>query len=199
MKMISDKKIDLQFGDGEIYYYPEFLSGEEANKLFAYLRENMPWKQDQVRVFGKWYPQPRLTALTAINENPYSYSGLTLNPFKMPAEIRDLKVRIEEISRAEFTSCLLNLYRDGRDSNGWHADDEKELGKNPVIASLSLGEERMFHLKHRTDKSRKHKMKLENGSLLIMAGSTQHNWLHAIPKTSKPVGERINLTFRYIQ
>ena len=99
----------------------------------------------------------------------------------------------------DFTSCLVNLYRDGQDSNGWHADNEKELGENPIIASVSFGAERFFHMKHRYDKSQKLKIKLENGSLLLMKGKTQHHWLHQIPKTKKKVGERINLTFRTIK
>ena len=106
---------------------------------------------------------------------------------------------IENSGFLEFTSCLLNLYRDGQDSNGWHADNEKELGINPVIASLSFGAERMFHMKHRRDRNQKLKLKLEHGSLLVMRGSLQHHWLHQIPKTKKTVGERINLTFRNIK
>jgi len=98
-----------------------------------------------------------------------------------------------------FTSCLLNLYRDGKDSNGWHADDEKALGKNPIIASISLGQERFFHLKHKSVKELKHKLILEHGSLLLMKGKTQHRWYHQIPKTTKPINERINITFRVIK
>ena len=98
-----------------------------------------------------------------------------------------------------FSSCLLNLYRDGQDSNGWHADDEKELGKNPEIASVSFGAERLFHLKHKKIKTLKHKLSLQNGSLLVMKGETQHQWLHQISKTKKPIGKRINLTFRLLK
>ena len=101
--------------------------------------------------------------------------------------------------KKEFNSCLLNLYRDGNDSNGWHADNEKQLGKNPIIASLSLGSERYFHLKHRTKPHLKHKIVLKHGSVLVMKEETQHFWLHQIPKTKKEIGKRINLTFRYIK
>jgi alkylated DNA repair dioxygenase AlkB len=108
-------------------------------------------------------------------------------------------LKIEKATKTTFTSCLLNLYRNGQDSNGWHADDEKVLGENPVIASLSLGAERTFHLKHKKIKALKHKLILHNGSLLLMKGTTQHNWFHQIPKTKKMIEKRINLTFRLIK
>ncbi|EAQ99853.1 alpha-ketoglutarate-dependent dioxygenase AlkB family protein [Maribacter sp. HTCC2170] len=114
-------------------------------------------------------------------------------------ELLEIKKKIEIITKIEFNSCLLNLYRDGKDSNGWHADDEKELGLNPVIASISLGQERPFHLRNKKDKTLKHKMILEHGSLLLMKATTQHNWQHQIPKTRKPINKRINLTFRIIK
>lgn len=193
------KSINLGLPDSEIQYYPGFLKAKQATELFEYLQTRIPWTQDSVRVFGKWYPQPRLTALTSLNQKPYSYSGLTLNPLPMPEALISLKKMIEPLAGAEFSSCLLNLYRDGSDSNGWHADDEKELGRNPVIASVSLGADRMFHFRHRKDHNLKHKLILENGSLLIMAGATQHYWHHQLPKTKKNVGARINLTYRKIQ
>ena len=190
--------INLNLPDSDIRYYPSFLEPEAAGRLFTTLRDTTPWRQEKVRVFGKWYNQPRLTALAAINDKPYTYSGLELRPVNMSAEVLELKNKVEALSGKTFTTCLLNYYREGRDSNGWHADDEKELGKNPVIASVSLGAERVFHLKHKT-KALKHKMELENGSLLLMAGETQHHWQHQLPKTKRPVGGRVNLTFRYIQ
>ncbi|MDX1315296.1 MAG: alpha-ketoglutarate-dependent dioxygenase AlkB, partial [Eudoraea sp.] len=125
--------------------------------------------------------------------------SITMHPREFTPLLEGLKADIEEIAGISFSSCLLNLYRDGRDSNGWHADDEKELGINPVIASLSLGEARSFHFKHKTNKDLRHRMTLEHGSLLLMQGTTQHHWLHQIPKTKRPIGERINLTFRVIQ
>jgi alkylated DNA repair dioxygenase AlkB len=110
-----------------------------------------------------------------------------------------IKNEIEEICQENFTTVLLNLYRDGKDSNGWHADNEKELGRNPIIASLSFGAERSFHLKHNSISDAKLKITLENGSLLLMKGETQHFWKHQIPKTAKPIGSRINLTFRILK
>jgi alkylated DNA repair dioxygenase AlkB len=185
--------------DSDISYYPDFLDPKEAGTLLHTLRKEVPWQQDDIRVFGKTYPQPRLTALYGNNGKPYAYSNITMIPSEFTEELLLVKKRVERLlPNTSFTTCLLNLYRDGRDSNGWHADDESSLGRNPVIASVSLGQTRAFHFKHKKDPSLKHKMFLEHGSLLIMAGETQHHWLHQVPKTSRPVDERINLTFRVI-
>lgn len=189
----------LALKDAELSYDPLFLSKQEASRYFSVLRQETNWQKDQIKVFGKVYNQPRLTALYANNKNPYSYSNIKMYPSPFTAHLLELKSKIENRLKLSFTSCLLNLYRDGQDSNGWHADNEKELGKNPVIASVSLGGERMFHMKHRTDKSQKLKLNLAHGSLLVMSGSTQHHWLHQIPKTKKNTKERINLTFRIIK
>lgn len=163
------------------------------------LKQSVPWQQDDITVFGKTYAQPRLTALFGNNGKAYSYSNITMFPHIFKGELLDIKKKVDEEIGEVFTTCLLNLYRDGRDSNGWHADDEKELGQDPTIASISLGHERYFHLRHKNDKSLRHKMLLEHGSLLLMRGGTQHFWQHQIPKTSKNIGERINLTFRIIR
>lgn len=185
--------------DSTISYYPNFLSKKEADYYFQEFMWEVPWKQDDIKVFGKVYPQPRLTAFYANNKQSYSYSNIRMEPQPFTKDLLKIKERIETKTRANFTSCLLNLYRDGQDSNGWHADDEKELGKNPVIASLSLGQARYFHLKHKREKGLNQKILLEHGSLLLMAGATQHHWYHQIPKTSKAIQERINLTFRVIK
>ncbi|MBT8281321.1 MAG: alpha-ketoglutarate-dependent dioxygenase AlkB [Muriicola sp.] len=198
MKHLNSHKIDLP--QSEIYYYPNFLTRNRADQLMQGLRSSIAWQHDEIRVFGKTYPQPRLTALYGNNGQPYSYSNITMNPHEFTDELKETKEEIEKIAAPTiFTTCLLNLYRNGKDSNGWHADDEASLGINPVIASLSLGEERRFHFKHKDNPEWKHKMILEHGSLLIMKGSTQHHWLHQIPKTSREIGERINLTFRVIK
>ncbi len=196
---LSTQKVKLEQPDADISYFPAFFSPETANNYFSKLRTTIPWRQDNITVFGKTYPQPRLTALFGNNGKSYSYSNITMYPQAFNAELLQIKKAIEAISGTVFTTCLVNLYRDGKDSNGWHADDEKELGKNPVIASVSFGEARFFHLRHKQNKSLKHKLLLEHGSLLLMQGTTQHFWKHQIPKTAKKVGERINLTFRTIQ
>lgn len=190
------KKLPLP--DSEIYYLPNFIPAENTLDLFDILRQKIQWQQDEIRIFGKQIQQPRLTALYGENGRTYSYSGLTMNPLPFTSTLKEIKANIEAYALENFNVVLLNLYRNGQDSNGWHSDDEKELGKNPAIASLSLGEERWFHLRHKKNKSLKHKLILENGSLLLMKGSTQHFWQHQIPKTKREIGERINLTFRKI-
>ncbi|MSP85055.1 MAG: alpha-ketoglutarate-dependent dioxygenase AlkB [Flavobacteriaceae bacterium] len=184
--------------DAEISYYPHFFEEQKSEELFKELLQTIPWQQDDIKVFGKVHAQPRLTALFGNDGKPYSYSNIKMQPHSWNPILRDLKQKAEAISATDFTTVLLNLYRDGKDSNGWHADNEKELGVNPVIASLSFGAERYFHLQHNTDKNLKIKILLEHGSLLVMKGTTQHFWKHQIPKTAKPIGSRINLTFRSI-
>lgn len=199
MPNLFDDVLDLSLPDSEILYYPNFLSALNANTYLKSLREETPWRQDDITVFGKTYPQPRLTALYANNEKSYSYSNITMRPMLFTPQLLKLKGKVEEVAGTEFTTCLINKYRTGKDSNGWHADNEKELGENPIIASVSLGAERFFHLKHNTDPTLKYKLLLEHGSLLLMKGKTQHFWKHQIAKTAKQVDERINLTFRIIK
>ncbi|MBT8286743.1 MAG: alpha-ketoglutarate-dependent dioxygenase AlkB [Flavobacteriaceae bacterium] len=192
-------KVDLDLKDADISYYPSFFSTAEANRLFRSLLKNTDWIQDDITLFGKTYKQPRLTAFHARNLKSYSYSNITMIPRPFTSDLEFISDCLKRVCEIDFSSCLLNLYRNGQDSNGWHADNEKELGKNPVIASVSLGAERQFNLKHRHIKELRHKIILEHGSLLLMKGSTQHYWLHQIPKTKKEVGQRINLTFRVIK
>lgn len=195
---LQEEKLILDLPDAELIYYPNFLGETEATSIFDRLYHETNWQQDDIKVFGKTYPQPRLTKLFAENTTPYTYSNLTMHPVLFPDFLLDLKKQIEVVAEAQFTSCLANLYRNGQDSNGWHADNEKELGINPIIASLSLGQARWFHLKHRNDKNLRTKLLLKNGSLLLMKGTTQHHWLHQVPKTKRTIEERINLTFRKI-
>jgi len=191
--------IFLNLPDAEVIYYPHFFDKEEADTIYAELTNEIPWQQDDIRVFGKTHPQPRLTALFGNEGKPYSYSNIKMQPHPWNLLLQKIKSKVESISDTNFTTVLLNQYRDGKDSNGWHADNEKELGTNPIIASLSFGAERTFQLKHNSDKDQKKSIVLEHGSLLLMKGTTQHCWKHQIPKTAKPVGPRINLTFRVIK
>ncbi|WP_051935766.1 alpha-ketoglutarate-dependent dioxygenase AlkB [Salegentibacter sp. Hel_I_6] len=185
--------------DAELRYFPDFLSSEKADFFLEKLLKDIPWKQQNIKLFGKEIPQPRLTAFYAEKGISYTYSGLQLDPEYFSAEILELKQKTEKISGFDFNTCLANLYRDGNDSMGWHADDEKVLGKNPVIASISLGGVRSFQFKHKKDKNLKEKIELQHGSLIVMQGSMQHFWKHQLPKTKKEVPPRINLTFRKIQ
>lgn len=164
--------------------------------MYTNLIENTPWEQGEIKLFGKEIREPRLKAW--YGSKPYTYSGVTHSPLAFTREIKGLKQSIESHTKFSFNSCLLNLYRDGTDSMGWHQDNEKELGANPIIASVSLGAERMFHLKPIQRGTSSIKLPLAHGSLLIMAGETQHYWKHQLPKTKKELGSRINLTFRWI-
>lgn len=178
------------------------MSPEESAFYFSLFDDKLQWESSQIRIFGKSYDTPRLEAFYAESGQGYSYSGkkLSVNPFtKDLSQLRDrvLAKIADDFPGAEFNSVLANLYRDGRDSNGWHADDEKELGRNPLIASLSLGAERRFDLQHKFT-GQKITFSLQPGSLLIMGGEIQHYWKHRLPKDGKVKSARINLTFRKI-
>ena len=197
--LFPKEKISFDLPNASIEYYPNFFEVLQSEQLFTKLLNEIPWQLDNITIFGKTHPQPRLTALFGNEGKPYSYSNIVMQPHPWNPILMFIKTEIETICDENFTTVLLNLYRDGRDSNGWHADNEKELGRNPVIASVSFGAERSFHLKHNSIPDAKQKITLENGSLLIMKGETQHFWKHQIPKTTKPIGSRINLTFRIIK
>lgn len=197
--LFQQEPIVLDLPDAEIIYYPHFMDTIEADAIFSDLKNTIPWQQDEIRVFGKIHQQPRLTALYGNKDKTYSYSNITMSPNPWIPILEKIKLEIEKVCPTEFTTVLLNYYRDGKDSNGWHADDEKELGINPIIASMSFGATRNFQLKHNSNTGIKKNILLEHGSLLIMKGTTQQYWKHQIPKTAKPIGPRINLTFRIIK
>ena len=166
---------------------------------FHALRESIDWKHQAIKMFGRSVMQPRLTAWFGDEGTEYSYSGLMNYPLPWNSELLEIKKRVEELSQAKFNSVLLNLYRNGQDSMGWHQDNEVELGVNPTIASVSFGATRQFQMRHKFDKSiPKIDIGLQDGSVLIMSDVTQKYWQHQITKTKKVVGERINLTFRTI-
>ncbi len=180
--------------DGHVVIYP---SASNAN--FENLKNGIAWKHEKIKLFGRWVLQPRLTAWYGDEGTDYVYSGLKNRPLSWNPLLLKMKDLVEDISQATYNSVLLNYYRDGQDSMGWHQDNEKALGLYPIIASLSFGASREFQMRHKMDKSVPTiKSCLENGNLLIMSGKTQQWWQHQIPKTKKPVGERINLTFRRI-
>ena len=182
----------------KLRYYQRFLTVDRANYYYKNFLETIPWQQEDVKVFGKVYAQPRLTSLHSDSLSSYTYSGLTLQPNPMTKTLFELLKLIQTVCQHDFNCVLLNLYRNGSDSNGWHADNEKELGKYPKIASFSLGAARFFHFKHRKIKEQRYKMELHHGSLLLMEGEMQKYWLHQIPKTKRQLEPRINLTFRKI-
>ena len=186
----------------DLLFDPNFLPESEASTLRAQLTADIAWEQRAIRMFGRELPQPRLTAWHGDPAARYTYSGLTWEPRPWTPALLDLRQRVAAATGARFNSVLLNYYRDGRDSMGWHADDEPELGPSPVIASLSLGATRRFRLRPIGPKAgalaQPLGLDLPNGSLLLMRGPTQHCWQHALPKTARPTGPRLNLTFRWV-
>jgi alkylated DNA repair dioxygenase AlkB len=184
---------------GRVCWVEGFLSPAEADTAFRSVHDTTPWKQERISLFGRSVAQPRLTAWMGDPEAVYTYSGLTLVPVPWTPAVLDLKSRVEAAAGEHFNSVLLNLYRDGNDSMGLHADDEPELG--PVVGSVSLGAVRRFVLKprRRARTTTSHTLELGHGSLVVMDAATQAHWVHGIPKQPKVREARINLTFRQIQ
>ena len=189
---------ELPVPDAEVILWRSMGLADEAGLLDALVKRTH-WRQERVTLWGRTYPQPRLVAFYGDDGLEYTYSGVTLAALPWAPWLADLKRRVEEVCDSRFNTVLLNYYRDHRDSMGFHADDEPELGPRPVIASVSIGEERRFVMKHRhRDDVDDVKLVLPSGSLLLMGGATQANWKHGVPKESAPCGARVNLTFRTI-
>lgn len=188
----------IPVADGLLIYSPCFLVQSESDNFKSILQKEIVWKQEKIRIFGKTYLTPRLTSWIGDEGKTYCYSGLKLNPNPWTEVLHEMKTKIESATNHRFNTVLLNLYRNGNDCMGWHSDDEKELGGNPVIASLSLGDPRIFRFRNKLNHKNNFSLTLAHGSLLLMAGALQHHWQHCLPRTSKPKVERINLTFRTI-
>lgn len=184
--------------DGSLKYTGRIMAWEKADRYFQRLLKEIEWRQDEVVIFGKKIITKRKVAWYGDKDFSYTYSGRTRTALPWTAALLELKAIVEELSGSCFNSCLLNLYHSGEEGMSWHSDNEKELGEEPVIASLSLGAERKFALKHKESKE-KLTLQLENGSLLVMSGPMQQYWLHSLPKTKKVHAPRINLTFRNIR
>jgi alkylated DNA repair dioxygenase AlkB len=197
----EERKFEIfSLQDGEVLFMKNFLKHNEALNYFKKLNSSINWRQEEIKYYGKIYPVPRKTAWYGYEGFDYSYSGISCNPEPWTKELLFLKNEIEKfLPQEDFNSVLLNMYRDGNDKVSWHADDEKELGLNPTIASLSIGEARRFDLKHKSNPELQYKFELTPGSLIIMRGALQHNWLHQIPIQKKVTQPRINLTFRTIK
>lgn len=183
--------------NGWFIFVPNYLTTEKANDLFHELYSTLPWKGGEIKIFGKTHAIPRKEVYFSDNQKQYSYSGKTFKIDDWNENVKLLKNQIGIEFKLHLNACLCNLYENGSHSNGWHADNEKELGRNPIIASLSLGETRRFHLKH-NDIKKKYSFDLNHGSLLIMGGEIQHFYKHTVPKQLKVDRPRINLTFRKI-
>jgi alkylated DNA repair dioxygenase AlkB len=199
MDLFNNRDIDFNYlpYDGTVNYYGPMMSADKANSYLRGLLENISWKNDEARIFGKHFITKRKAAWYGDEAYTYSYSNATKQALPWTSELMDLKQLVEEHTGTTFNSCLLNLYHNGDEGMAWHSDDEASLGKNTTIASLSFGAERKFMFRHKQTKDTVSLM-LQNGSLLVMKGSTQTNWLHSLPKTKKVTTPRVNLTFRTI-
>jgi len=183
--------------DGEVINNGVIMNQQITSHYFDKLFNTIEWSHDELIIFGKHIQTKRKVAWYGNEGIEYKYSNKTKKAIPWTSELIELKRNVERITRTSFNSCLLNLYHNGEEGMSWHSDSEKELGENPVIASLSLGAQRKFVFKHRITKQ-KVSLYLESGSLLLMKGKTQENWLHALPKTKKVNKPRINITFRRI-
>jgi len=180
-----------------LYLLRSFYPSSIADNNFTSLLHNLAWQTEQIHIFGRWVQVPRLMAWYGDSGADYRYSGVNHQPHPWTSELQTIRTDIEAVCRQAFNSVLANLYRDGRDSMGCHADNEKELGHNPLIASLSFGETRLLRFRHAHSRTPLD-IELSHGDLLIMAGELQHHWRHELPKTRQAKQARINLTFRRI-
>jgi alkylated DNA repair dioxygenase AlkB len=190
--------IELDLPGAALRIAPAFLDAQAADALLAQLREDIPWEQHRIRLYGREFDSPRLSCWMGDAGTAYTYSRTRFEPRPWTARMDALRARVGQACGGCFNSVLANLYRDGGDGMGWHADDEPELGPEPLIASLSLGAERRFLLRDRAERRQRLAVVLPHGSLLLMAGRTQALYQHALPKTQRALGPRINLTFRRI-
>jgi alkylated DNA repair dioxygenase AlkB len=178
--------------------WPAAFDAATADELFAELERTIDWQHETLQLFGTPRKVPRLVAWHGDPGTFYTYSGVTHVPSPWTPALESVRARVSELSGAAFNSVLLNRYRSGLDAMGWHSDDEPELGADPVIASVSLGATRRFRLRHRERRDRTLSFDLPHGSLLVMSGALQTHWMHSLPRTTQPVGERINLTLRRV-
>jgi len=184
--------------DGVVHYYGMLFSVKEANNYLAQLLNTVEWKNDEVFIYGKHIVTKRKAAWYGDKAYKYSYSNTTKQALPWTNGLLALKKVVEEQSGESFNSCLLNLYHNGSEGMSWHSDAEKELKENSAIASLSFGAERKFSFKHVSSKKTT-SLILQHGSLLVMKGVTQKNWLHCLPTTTKINHPRVNLTFRTME
>lgn len=195
---LESRNIEFNLPDGtEVYLVRGFYNHKESDLLFTALLTKVHWQEEEIFIYGKPVKVPRLMCWYGDPGAYYRYSGVDHQPRPWIPELLEIRQKVEQQCRCTFNSVLANLYRDGKDSMGCHADDEKELGVNPVIASLSLGEERLFKLHHKKRKQT-YDINLAHGDLLVMAGTCQKHWMHSVPKTKLHKTPRINLTFRKI-
>ena len=198
LPLLPTELLRLDLPDADVRLWSQAFAPAEADELLAVLLTNISWQQEDILMFGTPRRVPRLVAWHGDPGTAYTYSGTAHEPLPWTAALQRIRDRVQDLTRHSFNSVLLNRYRDGRDGMGWHADDERELGRDPAIASVSLGATRHFKLRHRRLRDAVATIELAHGDLLLMAGATQHAYVHSVPKTTRPVAERINLTLRLV-
>ena len=197
MNLFNDSQ--LQLPDAELEFHADWLDRATADLWLAQLHAETPWQQPQLQLYGRKVVLPRLVAWYGDAEASYRYSGLTHRPLPWTPLLAQIRARLVAAVGQPLNGLLLNYYRDGQDSMGWHSDDEAELGRNPLIASLNLGGSRRFDLRRKGHSRIEYSLLLNHGSLLVMGGPTQHYWQHQVAKTRSPCAPRLNLTFRLIR
>lgn len=188
----------IELPDADVRLWRRAWPSDQADALLSDLLQSVHWEQEEILMFGQRRLVPRLVAWYGDPAAVYTYSGTLHVPRPWTPTLTGIRIHVETMTGQPYNSVLLNRYRDGRDGMGWHADAEPELGRDPVIASVSFGATRTFQLRHRRKRETKVALELGHGDLLLMAGSTQRHYLHAVAKTTRPVGERVNLTFRHV-
>jgi len=196
--MFGESGISTGLPEDLLAYIPHLFTAEESASYLQKFITTIPWEQRTVVMYGKPIITPRLTAWYGDTGKNYAYTGTRFQPHPWTPELLAIKERIEPLARVTFNSVLLNYYRDGNDSVAWHSDNETELGKQPIIASVSFGQVRRFDIRHKRDHDRKFAVRLENGSMLLMKGDLQQHWEHRVAKSPTPLKARVNLTFRII-
>lgn len=191
--------IQHSIGNAQLLEYPQMIAPAEATRMLETLITDIPWRQESLKIAGKLRAIPRLQCWMGDQASDYGYSGVRLKPYPWHETVKTIHDRVADLSGSTFNSVLINFYRNGQDSVAWHADDEAELGDTPMIASVSLGAQRIFELKQKQQTpAKKYQLVLRHGSLLIMGGTMQQHWLHQLPKEKGLLDARINLTFRNI-
>lgn len=197
-RCVTTNQSNLLPFEGEVFYFSNFFSKKQSDDYFEKLQIETQWKQEPIVLFGKKIMQPRLTSWYGDKNQIYGYSGIKMTPNLWTPTLLEIKKEVETLSSSSFNSALLNQYRNGQDSMGWHRDNEKELGPEPIIASVSFGETRNFFFRHYKTKDVKICVTLSHGDVLLMRGTTQKYWQHAVFKSSNTLKPRINITFRHI-
>ena len=195
---MSDDSELIKLADADLRYFPRWVDADLADGWLSEISAQTSWSQPQIKLYGRSIAVPRLVAWYGDADAHYRYSGFTHEPLTWTPLLADIRQRVQQQVGQRLNGVLLNYYRDGQDAMGWHSDDERELGQQPLVVSLNLGATRRFDFRRKGTSGIEYSISLEHGSLLVMSGLTQHYWQHQIARTRKVRAPRLNLTFRQI-